>query len=139
MTQKAIFEHTATEVQLKAIRIADCGTAAQAKEEYDISSGYLCALYDAGIFNRDMSQVGADLLRAAYHEAIKKAASSAGNTESGKENTSIFSIAMMPGDVKSGRTEFYRLISSMQASRVIDALIVCTLLNLLRPQKGDCK
>ncbi len=137
MTQKAIFEHTATEVQLKAIRIADCGTAAQAKEEYDISSGYLCALYDAGIFNRDMSQVGADLLRAAYHEAIKKAASSARNTESGTRKNSNFSIATVPLDVKWSGKDIYQLIRSMRAARISDEGVVCVLLNVFHPQGGN--
>ncbi|HCW80700.1 MAG TPA: hypothetical protein DG942_06295 [Ruminococcaceae bacterium] len=105
----------------------------------DMVEGFIDALRLLEIYSAGQAKEAYKELHTAHDEAIKKAALSAANTESGKENTSIFSIAMMPGDVKSGRTEFYRLISSMQASRVSDALIVCTLLNLLRPQKGDCK
>ena len=105
----------------------------------DITEGFIDALRLLGIYSADQAKEAYKELRAAHDEAMKKAATGAGNTESGKHNNSIFSIAMMPDGVKSGRTEFYRLISSMQASRVSDASIVCTLLNLLRPQEGDCR
>ena len=105
----------------------------------DVAEGFIDALRLLGIYSADQAKEAYKELRAAHDEAMKKAATGAGNTESGKHNNSIFSIAMMPGGVKSGRTEFYRLISSMQASRVSDASIVCTLLNLLRPQEGDCR
>lgn len=137
MTKETAIRNASQEIQLKAQEISGSPTLEEAKEEFDRGCGYLCALYDTDIFDRDTFETGADVLRAAYREAEKRAALGAGNTEGGKHHNSIFSIAMIPDDVKCCGLDLYRLICSMQASRVSDDSIVNTLLNVFRPRRGD--
>jgi hypothetical protein len=89
--------------------IASRRTPEEARQEYDIGSGYLCALYDTGIFDRAAFTAEADLLKAAYLAAVrmaeKKAALSADNTESGKTQPSHSSIAIIFSNVKRGGVE----------------------------------
>jgi hypothetical protein len=104
VTKKTIFDNVAREVQVKAQWIASRRTPEEAKREYDIGTGYLCALYDASVFDRETYQVAADLLKAAYHAALqvaeKKAALGADNTENGKPNPFNLSIAIIVSNVK---------------------------------------
>lgn len=106
MTKKPIFDNAAREVEMKAQWIASRRTPEEAKREYDIGTGYLCALYDASVFDWETYQVAADLLKAAYHAALqvaeKKAALGATNTENGKPNYSNSSIAIIVSNVKRG-------------------------------------
>ncbi len=102
MKKETVFRNASQEVRLKARLIAGCRTSEEARREYDIGSGYLCALYDADIFDRATFTAGAGLLKAAYREAEKKTAPGAGNTRSSKENNSIQSIAVIISGVKGG-------------------------------------
>lgn len=100
MAKETALRNASQEIQLKAQEISGSPALEEAKEEFDRGCGYLCALYDTGIFDRDTFETGADVLRAAYHEAEKKAAPSAGNTESGKSTSSIVSISILRSNVK---------------------------------------
>lgn len=106
MTKQTVFENAAAEVQLKAQRIANCRTPEEAKEEYNIASGYVCALYDTKAFDRNMYSAACSVLRAAYRESLKnvqkETAPGAGNTESGKHNHINYSIAILHANVKRG-------------------------------------
>ncbi len=137
---------------MKAQTVAGSKTAKEARREYDIGSGYLCALYDAGIFDRATFTAGADLLKAAYREAEKKTALDGSNIGSGskgghpaKDDSSTHnqSVDEKSENVKvTGATDrelaymLYKLIRSMQYARISDTQIVSTLLNTLRPQEG---
>ena len=109
MTKETAFCNASQEIQLKAQWIASRRTPEEARQEYDIGSGYLCALYDTGIFDRAAFTAEADLLKAAYRAAVrmaeKKAALSARNTESGKTQPSHSSIAIIFSNVKRGGAE----------------------------------
>ena len=115
--------------------------------DVDIAEGFIDALHLLGIYSADQAKEAYGELRAAHDEAMKKTALSAANTESGKAKEScptgdkslahIYSIAMTPGNVKCCNADLYNLIRSMQVSRVSDPEIVCTLLNMLRPQRSD--
>jgi len=106
MTKETILENAALEVQIKAQWITSRRTQKEAKAEYDRSTGYVCALYDSKVFDRDLYQASMDLLKAAYCAALqtaeKKAALGATNTESGKTDFSNLSIAIIFSNVKRG-------------------------------------
>jgi hypothetical protein len=102
MTKKTIFDNVAREVEIKAQWIASRRTPEEAKREYDIGTGYICALYDASIFDLATYRTAADLLKTALQEAEKKAALGADNTENGKANFTNSSIAIIISNVKRG-------------------------------------
>lgn len=89
MTKETILRNAALEVQIKSQRITSRRIPEETKAEYDRAAGYVCALYDAKVFDRDMYQAAMDLLKAAYHAAQqmadKKTAPGAANTESGSK------------------------------------------------------
>ena len=106
MTKETILRNAALEVQIKSQRITSRRTQKEAKAEYDWATGYVCALYDAEVFDGDLYQVSMDLLKAAYRAALqmadKKATLGATNTESGKTDFSNLSIAIIFSNVKRG-------------------------------------
>lgn len=106
MTKETILRNAALEVEIKSQQITNRRTPEEARAEYDRATGYVCALYDAKVFGRDMYQTSMDLLRAAYHAALqtaeKKVAPSAENTEGGKAKRVNHSIAIIFSNVKRG-------------------------------------
>lgn len=106
MTKETILKNAALEVEIKSQQITSCKIPEEAREEYDRATGYVCALYDAKVFDRSMYQASMDLLREAYHAALqtaeKKVAFSAENTEGGKAKRVNPSIAIIFSNVKRG-------------------------------------
>jgi len=106
----------------------------------DITEGFIDALRLLGIYSVKQAKTAYKELRVAYDEAIKKAALSARNTESGSreslkrdEKYHVYSIAIAPPDVKWSGNDIYRLIRSMRGARLSGESIVCILQNLFRP------
>ena len=106
----------------------------------DITEGFIDALRLLGIYSVKQTNAAYKELRVAHDEAIKKAAFSACNTESGSreslkrdEKYHVYSIAIAPPDVKWSGSDIYRLIRSMRGARLSGESIVCILQNLFRP------
>jgi hypothetical protein len=110
--------------------------------DVDVAEGFIDALRLLGIYSAKQAKAAYAELRSAHDEAIKDAAFSADNTESGSkeslkrdEKYHVFSIAITPPDVKWSGNDICRLIQSMRAARISGESIVCILQNLFRPQK----
>lgn len=109
----------------------------------DITEGFIDALRLLGIYSVKQAETAYKELRTAHDEAIKKAALSARNTESGSreslkrdEKYHVYSIAIASPDVKWSGNDIYRLIQSMKAANVTYPDVVNTLLNLFQPQES---
>lgn len=87
MTKSSVFQNAATEVQLKAQWITCQRTPEEAMAEFNRTSGYICALYDTGVFDHETFRIASDLLKAAKNAALqvieKRTDLGAANTESG--------------------------------------------------------
>lgn len=122
----------------------------------DITEGFIDALRLLGIYSVKQAKTAYKELRVAYDEAIKKAALSARNTESGSKGghpakddslSHIQSVDEKTEDVKMPQASarewadtLLKFISAMRHCHIDDGRIVETLVRAMaRPQEGDCR
>lgn len=102
MNHQEMLKSAQEEVSARALRIKGMWSEDAIDCEYDKAFGYIIACNNLEVFDREQFEAAVDVLNAALRESTQKNRPGAGNTESGKDKSTISSVDETCGLVKGG-------------------------------------